>query len=199
MCCILPVDTTVEPAPYSKTDQARVWMCYAGFSGDLEKTAMAAQVPLTVVRALEHDFNWVAKLKKLKTGAGAPEAEKLANRAVSYIQARRMRDIVERALNLVEDEEALLRAVLKFKLSKEGDVEQIEVSPKALLDLAKALEAAHSACYRALGDKVPAQADPVESRERSGNSLTTVRDVLNVLDSMRQKTLSPASNEATSI
>lgn len=167
-------------------------MCYAGFGGDLEKTSMAAQVPLAVVRALEHDFNWVVKLKKLKTGAGAPEAEKLANRAVSYIQARRLREIVERALNLVEDEEALLRAMLKFHLTKEGDVDRVEVNSKALLDLAKAMESAHSACYRALGDKVPAQADPVDSREKGGNSLTTVRDVLNVLDDMRQKTLSPA-------
>lgn len=182
----------METPLYSKTDQARVWMCYAGFGGDLEKTAMAAQVPLAVVRALEHDFNWIVKLKKLKTGAGAPEAEKLANRAVSYIQARRLREIVERAINLVEDEEALLRAMLKFHLTKEGDVDRVEVNSKALLDLAKAMESAHSACYRALGDKVPAQADPVESREKGGNSLTTVRDVLNVLEDMRQKTLSPA-------
>jgi hypothetical protein len=35
-----------EPTRVSleRVDQARAWMCYAAFSGDVEKTALAAKV-----------------------------------------------------------------------------------------------------------------------------------------------------------
>lgn len=164
-------------------------MLYAAFSGDIEKAAIASKVPAPVIRSLEHDFNWVQKLKRLKTGAGESEAEKVANRAVSYLQAQRMREVIEKSLQLLEDEEALVRALVKFKMIPNSDViGSIEVSPKAILDLAKALESVHSACYRALGDRVPVAADVVKDSNTSPNSVTNVRDVIEVLASMKRAT-----------
>lgn len=183
-----PADGEVPPRPsydISKVDQARAWMIYCGFSGDIEKTSISSKVPAAVIRSLEHDYNWPVKLARLKRGAGESEAEKTANRAVSYLQAQRMREIIEKSLEMLENEEALVKALVRFKFAKEGEIESVEFTPKHVLDLAKALESVHSACYRALGDKIPAQADPVNA-ETKNNSISTVRDVIGVLQDMQR-------------
>lgn len=157
-------------------------MCYASFSGDVEKTAISAKVPADIIRSLEHDFDWTTKLRRLKSGAGVSDAEKTANRAVNYLQAQRLRDVLEESLRLLEDPEKLALALVKFKLTKEGDVAGIEVSPKALLDLTKALESVQNMSYRALGDKLPTQADTVNEKDKGvASSVTSVRDVIAAL------------------
>jgi len=157
-------------------------MCYCSFAGDLEKTSISAKVPIAVLQSLEHDFDWVAKLRKLKSGAGVSDAERTANRAVNYLQAQRMRDVLERSLRLIEDEEQLLKLMLKFKFSREGEIEHVEVNPKAILDLTKALESAQNMSYRALGDKLPAAADVVNENDKGvAGSMTSVRDVIAAL------------------
>ena len=172
----------------TKVDQARAWMVYAAFDGDEEKAAIASKVPVEAVRALAHDYNWAAKLKRLKTGSGEPEAERIANRAVNYVQAQRMRTILEKSIELLEDEEQLLRALLKYKLTKEGDVESIEVSPKAVLELTKALEVVQNMSYRALGDKMPAKADDTEGKAAGAQgSVANVRKVINILVNMQER------------
>jgi hypothetical protein len=163
-------------------------MCYAAFSGDLEKTSIASKVPLAALVALEHDFNWVAKLKRLKTGAGESDAERVANRAVNYLQAQRMRDVLEDALRLLSDPEELLRQLVKFKFAADGAVERIDVNPKAVLDLAKALETVQNMSYRALGDKIPTAAETVNSNDRgtSAASVVSVRSVISALTEMQE-------------
>lgn len=195
-----PLTTWIEdpaegPAPrrpkvsLESVDQARAWMCYAAFSGDLEKTAIASKVPLAALVALEHDFNWVAKLKRLKTGAGESDAERVANRAVNYLQAQRMRDVLEDALRLLSDPEELLRQLVKFKFAADGAVERIDVNPKAVLDLAKALETVQNMSYRALGDKIPTAAETVNSSDRgtSAASVISVRSVISALTEMQER------------
>ena len=80
-------DSAVEriERPYGRTegvDQAKVWLCYASFCGDVEKASISSKTPLAVVRSLEHDFNWPDKLKRLRSGTGVSETEKTVNRAV---------------------------------------------------------------------------------------------------------------------
>ena len=175
-----------EPTRVSleKVDQARAWMCYAAFSGDVEKTALAAKVSATAVRALEHDFRWAEKLKRLKTGAGESDAERVANRAVNYIQAQRMRDVLDRALRLLDSEEELMKAMVRFKFARDGDVEKIEINPKAILDLAKALEAAQNMSYRALGDRVATTAQGVDGTEKGSTLAAGVANVRSVIDAL---------------
>jgi len=157
-------------------------MCYAAFAGDVEKAAISAKVPATIIRSLEHDFDWVTKLRRLKSGAGVSDAEKTANRAVNYLQAQRMRDILERSLVLFEDEEQLIKALVRFKFAREGEVEHVETNPKAVLDLTKALEVAQNMSYRALGDKLPTQADTVNEKDKGvAGSVSSVRDVIAAL------------------
>ena len=195
-----PLDTWIEdpsttPVPkrppkvaLETVDQARAWMCYAAFSGDLEKTAIASKVPLSAIEALEHDFNWPAKLKRLKTGAGESDAERVANRAINYLQAQRMREVMERTLKLVEDPEELIKVLVKFKFAEEGDLTKIDVNPKAILDLSKALETVQNMSYRALGDKIPTAAETVNSGDRgtSAASVVSVRSVLSALTEMQE-------------
>lgn len=168
-------------------------MCYASFSGDVDKAAIASKVPSDIIRALEHDFDWVSKLRKLKSGAGVSDAEKTANRAVNYLQAQRLREVLEESLRLLEDPEQLARALVKFKLASDGDVLGIEVSPKALLDLTKALESAQNMSYRALGDKLPTQADTVNEKDKGvASSVSSVRDVISALQDFAAKPHVPA-------
>jgi hypothetical protein len=175
----------------TKVDQARAWMVYAAFDGDEEKAAISSKVPVQAIKALAHDYNWAAKLKRLKTGSGEPEAERIANRAVNYVQAQRMRTILEKSVELLEDEEQLLRVLIKYKLTKEGDVESIEVNPKAVLELTKALEVVQNMSYRALGDKLPTKADDVEGKNAgTEGSVANVRKVINILVNMQDRATS---------
>ena len=182
-------DRPVTMFDLTKVDQARAWMVYAAFDGDQEKTAIASKVPAEAISALAHDYNWAAKLKRLKTGSGEPESERIANRAVNYVQAQRMRTILEKSVELLENEERLLRALLKYKLTKEGDVESIEVSPKAVLELTKALEVVQNMSYRALGDKLATRADDTEGKNAgTEGSVANVRKVINILVNMQERT-----------
>lgn len=193
-----PLDTWIEdpsttPAPkrpskvaLETVDQARAWMCYAAFSGDIEKTAIASKVPLSAIQALEHDFNWPAKLKRLKTGAGESDAERVANRAINYLQAQRMREVMERTLKLVEDPEELIKVLVKFKFAEEGDLTKIDVNPKAILDLSKALETVQNMSYRALGDKVPSFAETVKASDKGVGGSTNVANVRQVLSMLTE-------------
>jgi hypothetical protein len=170
----------------TRVDQARTWMVYAAFDGDEEKTSIAAKVPLAAVRSLAHDYNWPNKLRRLKSGAGESAAERVANRAVNYLQAQRMRDILERSMELLEDEEGLVRALVQIKLTREGDIDGVVVSPKAVLELTKALEVVQNMSYRALGDKLPALAEAVNGEPAgAAGRVQTVRDVIGVLTEMQ--------------
>lgn len=173
----------------TRIDQARTWMVYAAFDGDEEKTSIASKVPLKAVQALAHDYNWPHKLKRLKSGAGESAAERTANRAVNYLQAQRMRDILERSIELLEDREGLIRALVDIKLTRDGDVDSINVNPKAVLELTKALEVVQNMSYRALGDKVAAQAEGVDGQPLGAQGrVQTVRDVIGVLTEMQMAT-----------
>lgn len=157
-------------------------MCYASFSGDIEKTAISAKVPADIIRSLEHDFDWQTKLRRLKSGAGVSDAEKTANRAVNYLQAQRLRDVLEESLRLLEEPDELVKMLVHFKYTKEGDVDTLAVNPKALLDLTKALESVQNMSYRALGDKLPTQADTVNEKDKGvASSVSSVRDVIAAL------------------
>lgn len=175
-------------------DQARAWMCYASFSGDVDKAAIASKVPADIIRSLEHDFDWVSKLKKLKSGAGVSDAEKTANRAVNYLQAQRLRDVLEESLRMLESPEELVKALVKFKYTKEGEVEYVESTAKTLLDLTKALESVQNMSYRALGDKLPTQADTVNEKDKGvASSVASVRDVISALQDFAAKPHVPAT------
>lgn len=209
-----PLTTYIEDPPagvpparsriaLESVDQARAWMCYAAFGGDTEKASIASKVPLSALLTLEHDFNWPAKLKRLKTGAGESEAERVANRAVNYLQAQRMRDVLERALRLIESPDELLQALIKAKIAPgDGSIERIDVNPKAVLDLSKALETVQNMSYRALGDRVPVAADASHPKDNSvnGGNVTSVRTVITMLNEMQTRSREePTTNDDVSI
>ena len=204
-----PLTTYIEDPPagapparsriaLESVDQARAWMCYAAFGGDTEKASIASKVPLSALLTLEHDFNWPAKLKRLKTGAGESEAERVANRAVNYLQAQRMRDVLERALRLIESPDELLQALVKAKIAPgDGSIERIDVNPKAVLDLSKALETVQNMSYRALGDRVPVAADVTTDRDGTiGHAnVSSVRTVITMLNEMQTRSKAAATTD----
>jgi len=148
---------------------------------------MSAQVPAATIRSLEHDFDWPTKLKRFRSGGAPTEVEKLANRALSYQQAQRMRSVVEESLRLMESPEELVKQLVQFKYTREGEITEITATAKAVFDLAKAMELCHNMCYRALGDKLPAQADTVTDEDKGvKGGLSTVRGVLGALSDLAE-------------
>ena len=100
-----------------------------------------------------------------------------------------MRDILERSMELLEDEEGLLRALVQVKLTRDGDVDSVNVNPKAVLELTKSLEVVQNMSYRALGDKVAAQAEGVDGQPAgAAGRVQAVRDVIGVLTEMQMTT-----------
>ena len=128
-----------------------------------------------IVMALAHDYGWT-RIAGGKLGLEDKKTEREINRAVSYAQGTRMSDILNKAFDMFEENEAILRSAI---ITTTEDGRQV-VTAKPLVELAKALETAHSIKYRALGDKVAENADPVgENSDRIKSLSLTVVNLMN--------------------
>lgn len=136
---------------YSNIDTVFVFQLYTAFVGDVEKTALAADVAPSVVRELAEKFDWLTKVKRvsiMRTEGKPGEWEICANRAVSFANAHIFRTLIARVLeNLSQKDGAGLLASLAT--TKAG---QVTLSAKLFSDLASALEKCHHLCYLALND-----------------------------------------------
>ena len=122
-----------------------------------------------IVKALAHDFCWL-ELAQGRLGMKDEKGEKEVNRAHSYVQAQRLRKLIDRTVDYLEaNPEQLAQALVST--TKEGEP---VFSAKPLVELTKAAEAAHNMAYRALGDKVATEAEGVslDSEKIKNLSLT---------------------------
>src|SRR6267142_2103311 len=110
-------------------DKDNVFMLYATFCGDRERTAHAMNIK-------------------------AGDVERAMNRAVNYVQAHRLRSFLERVLQHIFSRplEQIEEWMFAFQYIK-GNPEPVKkFSTRPLADLAAALEKCHSLTYLALGD-----------------------------------------------
>jgi hypothetical protein len=139
-------------------DRPQAFLLYATFCGDVVKTAHALNVsPVAVLRVVD-DEGWTEKLKgiiELKNSGKPGDLERGINRALNFVQAHRMRLIVERAIRHFTGmtEEAFAEMMTSGKeFTKDGKPAMLKMSTRAIADLASALEKAHACSYQALGD-----------------------------------------------
>ncbi len=156
-------------------DREQAFLLYATFTGDLEKTAHALNVPAVAVLKMADDEGWNEKLApilKMKKSVKPGDMERSMNRAVNYVQGHRMRIMITRTLsvllNMTEEDikgridettgmidvndpglkDSPNKTLARVTKSKPGSFSRL------LADLASALEKCHSMTYQALNDTV---------------------------------------------
>lgn len=148
-----------------------VWQC---LGGDTRLTARALGVEARVVEAMAHDFQWHA-LSEGPIELNGGEIERKVNRVASYSQGKRLIRLMERAIDLIEQDDTRF----KKSLMTEDEFGNSKLNTKPLVELAKALETAHAICYRALGDSIAdgKDAEVGGTEEHKALSLEVVRAV----------------------
>lgn len=149
-----------------KIDVSQLFSAYVAFAGDLRKAAAACNVPVAAAEAVAIRERWAEKLPDYAladpgaaSAAGTLDLQRQINRAVNYIQAHRLRSIVDRVVLYLaaQPTESLLE--LLSRRHKQGR----ELNVRPLADLVKAAEVCQMMTMRALGDLPDAGAQPTAS------------------------------------
>jgi hypothetical protein len=133
-----------------------VFRLYAMFVGDLERTAVAAHLPLEQVAEMATAGEWTKRITVLirLQKSGIPgDVERGVNRAINFIQADRMRRVIERiigVLNAMSPDE-MMQNLLSVSEDRNGNVTS-KILTRPFADLATALEKCHAMTYQALSD-----------------------------------------------
>lgn len=131
-------------------DRGTLLLTYLSFLGDAEKTAAALHITVTYVRAQAIKGGWedqVQRFVALKQSQGADALAKELNRTVNYVQAVKLRNLLDRVIQRLSDEQESFDGFLAHR-GKDND----NFSAKAPLELVKAVETIHKMTYQALGD-----------------------------------------------
>lgn len=138
-----------------KTDVSQVFLVAMATVGDWQKTALALDLDVEFVEWLAETEGWKEKIKRvsvLSKGGKPGDWERAQNRCLNYIQAHRVRMLIDRVLielvKLTPEELAE-----KFK-SCDRHGKPNGVSARFFSDLSAALDKVHMLSYMALGDSV---------------------------------------------
>lgn len=150
------------PESTEHLDRAQVFMLFATFAGDTVRTAASLGVsPVAVLRMAEEE-GWLKKLEpiiELSKSQRPGDWERACNRAVNFVQAHRMRLIVERTIKRLTglSEQEFIDLIEEQHTTKDGSV-TVKLSTRSLADLATAIEKCQALTYQALGDTAPERA-----------------------------------------
>jgi len=140
----------VAPISPEVVDRSAMFLTYLAFMGDVQRTAAALMVdPVRVSEAAEFE-GWDKRVKHLlgvKSDMGPDEFLRELNRVVNFVQAVRLRSIMDEVLKRVQGPESSLD---DFLTQSTKDVSNR--SAKGLLEIIKCCEAVHRMTYTALGD-----------------------------------------------
>lgn len=132
-------------------DVLAVGWTYLHFFGDVPKTAVHSGVSPMVVEQLAREHDWDSQLQEVRS-IRADETEtdaKARNRTVNFLQAQRLRSIVDRVVSHLHEADDKTFASFFETTDRKGNVIP---NSKALTDLTKAAETVHQLTYAALGD-----------------------------------------------
>lgn len=157
-----------------------MFMLYASFCGDVERTAHAVGCKPTDVLRVADDEKWNEKLRsiiELKKSERPGDVERAINRAMNFVQAHRFRTLLDKLVFHFVDE-ARQKGIDKVccvtvTTSKgEASVTTSKIDTKPLSDLAAALEKVHWMSYVALNDSVADRKGRNEAvQEQAGGEL----------------------------
>lgn len=164
--------TSIEkPDAITFSEPEDIFRLYAQFCGDLDRTACATGKSVDEVVELAEAGKWqkkIAVLLRLKDSGVPGDAERGINRAVNFIQADRMRQIVERAIQVLQkmSNEEFVRLCLVESFDHQGNG-STKIVMRAFADLATSLEKCHAMTYQALSDTATDRKDRRETNDES--------------------------------
>lgn len=139
-------------------DVSKIFLAYLVACGDPIRTAQIALCKVEEVLFLAKTELWDKKLADRGVVTGDPENAKRQtqelNRAACYVQAIRLRALIDRTIHHLYENEDNVQIFCQEKTKSGKNV----FSTKPLLDLVKAGEACQQMLYRSLGDFVAKEA-----------------------------------------
>ena len=140
-----------------RIDVSKVFLCYVATIGDVERTALACDLDPEVVRELALSEDWNVKVKRLRlaskgSGEAADEFARLQNRALAWVQAHRLRDVLDRVVMKLSEQtdDELIAGITET--AKDGST---KLNARVFSDLSKALETVNGLAFASLGDTIP--------------------------------------------
>ena len=159
----------------SNLNPCALFEMWRALGGNSLHVSLASGVSVSIINALAHDFSW-DDLAGGKLGMADKQQEKELGRAIAYAQGGRLQRLLDKALTILEEDDG---AMLKSCLITKGPNGH-QINSKPLVELAKAMETVHNIKYRALGDKVATESDPVVAdAERTKTLGLTVFNLVN--------------------
>jgi len=159
-----------------REDHVQLFQLFTFFGGNTARVAAVSRVPKERIDSLAHDNNWKDKangLARLDTDEGR-EMEKEVNRISNYTLATRLGAVFD---NIIADLEKDPAAARSFCVTTDKDG-IATFDPKALTELAKGIQTLADIKYRALGDKLAADADVSTGAKNTTNLIVNVYQAL---------------------
>lgn len=154
-------------------DNTALFLTYISFLGDTEKTAAACNISPLYVDEIARSERWgakVAALTTLRREKGADALAKEINRTNCFVQAIRLRNLIDRVLTDIFNDKVKYEDLVTIR-GKNAD----NFSAKGLVELCKAAETAHRMAYNALGDSLVERASKDDDSEANQVSLSVLR------------------------
>jgi hypothetical protein len=169
----------------------KVYQYYALFGCDVERAAIAANLPVERVRQMALDGRWEDQLKvlvRLKQSGKPGDMERATNRAINLVQAHRYRLLLER---LLREFSLLTPAALRDWCMEitEGDdgIVKRKLVTRPFADLATALEKCQSMTYLALCDTATDRSKRGETVDESQTAADVHVQIAGGLQRMRER------------
>jgi curved DNA-binding protein CbpA len=153
----------------TKINEAHLFILWQSLGGSAEVVSRATGIRKNVIEALAHDYQW-DMLAGGKLALQDKELEKKINRAQNYLQAVRLRGLLDSVMSHLTAEEN--KEKLESTIFTTSDKGEPKIGAKGLVELAKAYETLHNITYRALGDKEAESADTTSSDDEKIKSMS---------------------------
>lgn len=140
----------MAPTSSDAIDRSAMFLTYLAFMGDVQRTAAALMVDPAKVQDAAAFEKWDIKVKHLRSvqsDMGPDEFLRELNRVVNFVQAVRLRSIMDDVLKRFQGPDSRLESFLSTTSQHATNS-----TAKALLDVIRCCEAVHRLTYTALGD-----------------------------------------------
>lgn len=178
-------------------DVSKIFQTYLVFGGDVDRTAVALNEDAEIISELALQENWKAKLGQLSkiTDGDSKELQVQINRAVNYVQAHRIRSIVDKVVSHLSTKSAEELVDLFTKVGRNGES---EFSSRPLADLVKAAETCQAMTQRALGDTAAERPAEESSKNSKGSNISLqVMAAMNAADAAGMNSVELVRKELT--
>jgi len=178
------------PTQLSDSLATKLYLTFIVLEGDVNKTSVACDVPEDVVEEYAKREDWRARLETTKRLAGdsrgPAEIERLLNRAGTYVQAMRIRRVIDVVLNelekrMVDSRDTTVLEAFTYT-DKEGN-RRIDLKP--LAELASSAQKLSTVAFSAMADTAGERLKRLEgSMERQDDALAMGARVLQGLSNI---------------